>query len=290
MSSTALAEAVTALAETFQDARDEVLDSAWAWGPYDEEGVRFGLLRTIEDLRQLAAITEASRVRANDAVTETQRILGQHHRGFRQLQAILLGLDDESGATAPAPGEWSIREALAHVTRTESGFRVAITHALRCHRAGDEAGEIPESAWAEILQRPFDEFDAIIEGPLSGLRPFLAEAEAMVLSHFADITDDELALTAHFWEPTPMPIRFRLHRFDSHVRQHSIQMEKSLDALGRTPTEARRILRIMYDALGEAEAASIGARSLHEGEVSAVATTIQARTAELAAAITAGAS
>ncbi len=289
MSTTPLAEAVTELAGVLHEASDNVLDYPWAWGPYDE-GVRFGLLRTAEDLRQLAALTDAARVRANDPVTEAQRILGQHHRGFRQLEAIVLGLDDQTADRAPAPGEWSVREAVAHVARTESGFRVAVTHALRCHRAGVEAGEIPESAWAEILQRPFDEFDAIIEGPLSGLLPFLAEAEARVLSDFAGVTDDELQLTAHFWEPTPMPIRFRLHRFDSHIRQHSVQMEKCLDSLGRPPTEARRLLRLVYDALGEAEAASLGARSQHEGETSAVATTVRARTAELAAAVAAGAS
>jgi hypothetical protein len=66
-------------------------------------------------------------------------------------------------------------------------------------------------------------------------------------------------------------------------------MEKGLDSLGRPPTEAGRLLRIVFDALGEAEAASIGGDSSAGHDLAAAAAaTMRDRTVELAAALAAG--
>jgi hypothetical protein len=55
------------------------------------------------------------------------------------------------------------------------------------------------------------------------------------------------------------PIRFRLHRFESHMRQHTIQIDKTLMLLGQPPTEVKRLLRLTYAAWADAENALIGA-------------------------------
>ena len=75
----------------------------------------------------------------------------------------------------------------------------------------------------------------------------------------ADVTEEELAWPARYWEGYDMPLRFRLHRFDAHLRQHTIQVDKTLLALGHELTEARRLLRLIYAALAEVEGALIGA-------------------------------
>jgi hypothetical protein len=49
-----------------------------------------------------------------------------------------------------------------------------------------------------------------------------------------------------------MPIRFRLHRFEEHLRQHTIQLDKTLAAI-RPPTEAHRLVRNIYNALADVE-------------------------------------
>ena len=48
-------------------------------------------------------------------------------------------------------------------------------------------------------------------------------------------------------------VRFRLHRFAAHVVEHTVQCEKTLDALGGQATEGRRIGRRISAALGELE-------------------------------------
>jgi hypothetical protein len=68
-----------------------------------------------------------------------------------------------------------------------------------------------------------------------------------------------LAVGSWWWEDEPYSIEFRLHRFDSHLRQHTVQVEKTLAMLGLAPNEAKRLLRLIYNALAEVESAQIGA-------------------------------
>jgi len=55
----------------------------------------------------------------------------------------------------------------------------------------------------------------------------------------------DLERPAGFWDGVK-PIRFRLHRFEAHYVQHTIQIDKTLEAIGRAPTEARRLVRVLY--------------------------------------------
>jgi hypothetical protein len=87
-------------------------------------------------------------------------------------------------------------------------------------------------------------------------------------------------LAAHGRTPTqaqrPMPIRFCLHRFEEHLRQHIIQLDKTL-AVIRPPTEAHCLVRNIYNALADAESAKAPAEDLR-GEFAA---TISARAAAI---------
>ncbi len=55
-----------------------------------------------------------------------------------------------------------------------------------------------------------------------------------------------------------MSLRFRMHRFDSHLRQHTIQVEKSLQRIGHIPNESQRLLRLIFFALAQVEGVSMG--------------------------------
>jgi hypothetical protein len=85
-----------------------------------------------------------------------------------------------------------------------------------------------------------------------------------------------------YWEGTELSLRFRLHRFDSHLRQHTVQVDKTLVQIGRPPTEAQRLLRLIYAALAEAEGATIGAWQAGAALWDEVAGAISARADEVA--------
>ena len=282
MFNTSLAEAVEQFATLTHAAPDSALDREWAWGAYDSEGVRFAFFRTYEELRELAATTVAERAARGPAPTTAQRILAQYHAAYRDLQAALLGIGYGEEDQVPAEGEWPLRRVVGHIAGAEVGFYVVAKYALDRHRTGDgRPAEIPDEAWDTIIGQDVDAVRTILDGPLAGIRSFHAAIHERVLREFAGITEDELSAPSMYWEGYAMSLRFRLHRFDSHMRQHTIQVDKTLEGIGRAPNEAKRLLRLIYAALAEAEGATIGAWELGDELRRERAEAIAARTDEI---------
>jgi len=284
MFDTGLTRAVARFADLTQGLPDPALDRAWAWGAYDSEGVRFAFFRTYEELRELAARTAAQRSARGPALSTAQRILAQYHAAYRDLEAALLGLEAEDADRAPAEGEWPVRRTLAHVVAADLGFFGVVQYALDRHRSGDgRPAEIPEEAWDALLGADEASIMAVLDGPLAGIRPYYEGIHERVLHAFSGIGEDELAVPSIYWEGYELSLRFRLHRFESHLRQHTVQIDKTLVGIGRPPNEARRLLRLIYAALAEAEGATIGAWDVGADLCQAAAEQIAARTEEIAA-------
>ncbi len=255
MSETTLEQAVETFALTGVRLSDAALEKHWQWGAYDSEGVRFAFFLTYQELRELATRTAAQRAVQGSVITSAQRILGQHHAAYMDLRGILVGVDEDELDRVPAEGEWPLRAVLGHIIDTEQGFVTVIRYALDRYRSGDGRPlEMPEPDEEEVE----DEDDSSQET----LKQILANYEMLhfqILYELASISEDELRAPSFFWEGYPMEIRFRLHRFDAHLRQHTIQVEKTLAGIGHRPHEAEQLVRIIYGALGEAEGARIGA-------------------------------
>lgn len=283
MSTIDLACAVEQFAALTQALPDSALDREWAWGAYDQEGVRFAFFRTYEELRELAAKMMAERLAQGRAPSSAQRILAQYHGAYRDLQAALLGLGAEDADPAPAEGEWPVRQVVAHIVVADLGFFGVTKYALDRHRSGDvRPAEIPDKAWDEILGQNEATIRATLEGSLADLQSYHAAFHERVLRELADIRDEELASPSTYWEGYPLSLRFRLHRFDSHLRQHIVQIDKTLERIGRPPGEAKRLLRLIHAAWAEAEGATIGAWDVGAHLRHEAAATIAARTEEMA--------
>jgi hypothetical protein len=256
---TSLAEVVQNWIQLILPLSNADLEKPWPWNGYNE-GVRFACLRVIEELRTLAARLRTERTQKDQPLTEAQLILGNYHSAYRDLQAALLGVSAEDIARAPAEGEWPIRETYAHILGADLGFRAAIRYALEGHRAGTWIAEsIPEHAYPRLFGLSEAEYDALLGGPFAPMTVYHADLHTALLHEFAKITAEELDQPAAFWEETRFPTRFRLHRFESHLRQHTIQVDKTLVMLNQPPTEVKRLLRLTYAAWADAENALIGA-------------------------------
>lgn len=72
-------------------------------------------------------------------------------------------------------------------------------------------------------------------------------------------------------------MRFRLHRFEAHLRQHAVQVEKTLAGLGHSPSEAERLVRRLHVALAGVESAEPGPRGAEAAERTAAAIAALAR-------------
>ena len=258
---------------------DGDLNRPWKWGEYDE-GIRFAFFRVHEELCQLAARLEAQRSAA-DPLTTAQRIMGQYHAAYLDLQAVLLGVSDELAAQRPAEGEWPLREVLSHIVQAERGFFTANHFGLDSARRGEGAFEMTEVVWNDFwADMPFAELSE--KGTLTEIQAYHARLHPRILNEFANVTADELHVPVRYWEETLMPLEFRLHRFHSHMRQHTIQAEKTLAMLGQPPSEAQRLLRMVYGSLSAVESAALGVETSHAAEMQATAGRITALTQEIA--------
>src|SRR6266508_5022013 len=94
MQQTALAQAVFAFAQATHGLGDADLERDYTWR-YHDEGLRFALIGTYHELRDLAATTAAERAAYGHPITIAQRVLAQYHLAYRDLQAILLGVRSE---------------------------------------------------------------------------------------------------------------------------------------------------------------------------------------------------
>lgn len=275
-----LTQAVERFAAVTWNLSELELEHEWPWRAY-QEGVRFAFFRTYEELRSLAAQLAARR---STPLSHTHRALGQYHSAYRDLQALLIGCDDELLDRAPAKGEWPLRIILGHMMAAEREFFARIWHAIDQNRAGVEQ---PDEMTAEAVEEfvgSWQDFERTMNRlSLNGILAFYDTLHKRVLRELTDIQAEELEVAALWWEEIPLTVEFRLHRLDSHLRQHTVQIEKTLEVIERTPGEAQRLLRLIYAALAEVDSTIIGDWGLGRSERYELAATITQRAEELTA-------
>jgi uncharacterized damage-inducible protein DinB len=238
---------VEALVRATVDLPDAEMDRTWVWREYDEEGLRFALLMAQHELRDLAVRLAAMRPAPP---SQAQRTLGQYHHAYRDLTGALAGVRDEDLDRVPKEGEWPLRDVIEHMLGAEHGFLGTVQYARDPDRPADEdeAGD-RWPAWRK--EHGYAAPDSL-PGGIAEVRNAMFEIHRRVLRELGDLRDGELEKPAGFWDGLK-PIRFRLHRFEAHMIQHTVQVDKTLEWLGRAPTEARRLVRVLYRDLAAVE-------------------------------------
>ncbi|HEY8439360.1 MAG TPA: DinB family protein [Candidatus Limnocylindrales bacterium] len=270
---------------------DDALDLFWAWEAYDEEGVRFGILRTTEQVADAAVEIAARRSGAGDPPPVARRIIGRYVVAWRELWSVA-DRADAALDVAPEEGEWPLRQVLDHLIEAELGFLATIRNGLDQRRAGIERpkGIASDEVWLALAGVEEDPWREAFAAGIDDIREFHRAARDRIVAHLAGLSDVELGWTSPFWDGERSN-RFRLGRFESHLRQHTIQAEKTVQAINGAPREVERLLRLLARALGDAEAAAIGADpELVEPVVAPLGQELRQRADELFAAVSGEAS
>lgn len=222
----------------FASLEDEALARPWAWRSR-EATVRDALYRSLEE-------EHAALVRARGAwePTEGERILALAQRAFGDLRGLLVGLLDPLLDRAPAEREWSLRQVLRHLLGAERRQATQVVYAA--HRAEGEPMRMPDE------RLPKDD-DAEVSGDAARILDRFAALRAQSDSLCGGLPQGALSRPT-IWSGHEVDVRFRLHRFASHITEHTIQCEKTLELLGARQSEARRIVRRIWAARGELEA------------------------------------
>lgn len=239
---------------------DRSLEAFWAWEAYDEEGVRFGILRTTEEVADAAVEIAARRADAGAAPSRAARILGRYLVAWRELWSVA-DRADPAIDTPPLEGEWPLRTILDHLVEAELGFLVTIRNGLDHFRAGTPPRLVDldsDEQWLALAEVDEPAWRAAFAGSLDDIRAFHRANRDRIVGRLADLSDAELAADSPFWDGQRAN-RFRLGRFESHLRQHTIQAEKAVQATMGAPREVERLLRLLARATGDVEAAAIAA-------------------------------
>jgi DinB superfamily len=177
-----------------------------------------------------------------------------HLLGWRQLdparilggrlgvvRSLLVGVPDDVYGRKPSPADWSVGQMLEHMRIVEERYRIQTEYAVERLSAPDLPIRVPDDRLPSIPPEPIP-------------APTLDESLSRLESVAADIDTRLSGLGAYalvartIWAGWSVDVRFRLHRFGAHSRQHAVQVAKTLQAVGWHQSEAQMIL-------GQAEAA-----------------------------------
>jgi hypothetical protein len=234
---------------------DERLEGPWRWRPtdHDDVDVRYGVYRIHERLEQaIGAISVGRAERPGEPIGPAIPALAALAAARWELRGTLEPLAEADWDADPGDGEWTIRQTVGHIISGQRGYALA-------------------NAW--FLSRPVT--DGEVAFPPDGSLPPLPEEEeesagspAVVLARIDEVVDASIAANAGLeqvamgvaarWWGQSVTIDFRLGRYGSHVREHTVQVDKTLAMLDRRPPEAERLARLILASYGRLEGLLVG--------------------------------
>lgn len=245
--------AVRAVAADALSVPDSAIEKQWLWKGHDHgDGVRYGLYRAAETVEtahaELEAALAGAPARTAAAIRSAPATIARW-----ALQGRLAALDDTILDRVPKDGEWTARQTLAHIIDGQRSYgwfsRWWLSQPLgegRPERVTDEAEA------ASKVELPKEEAEG--EGSLADIRARLDAVLDEWALRYSPLGAEALAVPAT-WAGVPVDIDFRLGRWASHIREHTVQLDKTLDWLGYQPSEPARIVRDLLTAWGRVESA-----------------------------------
>lgn len=230
---------------------DAALTYVWQWEGRDVD-IRYLYYRALETIesgtsRALSAVTGIHSTEARDAVAAATAARWD-------AQGILATLADADLDADPGGGEWTIRQTLAHIIGGQRGYAWGSAYWISVRNEPKPAGR--RRAPDELFAAMPDENDEAT-GTVADIRNKLDDIVDATSSRYANLTPDEMTIEAG-WAGFPVTIGFRMWRWSSHIQEHTVQVDKTLDMLGRRRTEVQYLVRLICRAFGRLEARAFG--------------------------------
>ncbi len=243
---------------------DEALERPWTWLPSDIDeplDVRYGLYRIHEQLEAaIAAITSGlvpdgmggSAGAAAEAIGPAIPALRAMGVARWELHGVLTPLSAAEWDADPGGGEWTVRATLGHIIGSQRSYGWYNSWYLARREPLGQAVRPPQTAFPP---EPPEEDEA-------------AGTPTEVMGRLDEVVDANIAASAVLdsaamrvggrWMGMAVPIDFRLGRYGSHIREHTVQVDKTLAMIGRQPTEVERVLRLILGSYGRLESLFVG--------------------------------
>jgi len=246
---------ILAVAERLRAIPDTALTTPWAWRADGEEEVRYGFYR-IGELLEVAGIDAATAVRRSGIERgRAADLIAPAVAARWDLEGLLLGIPEALWDAAPGGEEWSIRITMGHTIGGQRAYGVGSSWWLQQGFAAHDPSlptQTPGALWEPL---PSEDDEAV--GAPSVVRAHLGHVLDQSIERLAGLPQDRLAVGAR-WSGFAVDIGFRLSRWSSHIREHTIQVEKTLEMLDHHQTEVDRLVRRILAAWGRAESEVVG--------------------------------
>jgi hypothetical protein len=232
---------------------DDALERRWRWLPsdIDELDVRYGLYRVHESLESAIATIATGRGDSDGSGPAIPALQATAVARW-ELHGALAGLSAADWDADPGGGEWTVRQTVGHIIASQRSYGWFNAWFLTEGFAEGEAIRPPAGA---LPEEPTEEDEA--RGTATEVRARLDHVVDANIAAFAALDGAALGFDAR-WMGMHIPIDFRLGRYGSHIREHTIQVDKTLAMIGRQPTEVERIVRIILESYGRLEALFVG--------------------------------
>ena len=230
---------------------DDRLEAAWPWpGSTSEVDVRYGYYRLFELLEeaQAAVVAELAPIRVAPAPGARRGAAATVARW--SLHGLLLPLTDADLDSDPGNGEWTVRQTLGHMLQSQQ-FYGSFT-AWWLTQAPTPAA-IPPVALTYEVPTEADQS----AGSLMDIRGRLDALLDLAMARLGGLDETQVAVPAR-WSGGEVTVGFRIGRWASHIREHTIQIEKTYVMLDRPMTEIERLVRLMFEAYGRLEETVFG--------------------------------
>lgn len=249
MTAMAFHQRADALLRRVLEIPEPALEGAFLWRDHDFAR-RHGIYMVTEELLAAADAQEAG------SGGEAGVLAGHVVEAAWDLRCVILPLEPDLLDREPGSGEWTLRHALCHVLDSQDFWGWAVGWWSAHRRRGEDVpfrprrSDLPERMAVE--DRTFEGDARALVEQLDGLVRSscgeLLEAAALGLLHDPEVSFNgrpELAVEMAYYP----------RRWAAHLREHTVQVEKTLAMLGRAPTEQERMARVIGHALGQLEAA-----------------------------------
>lgn len=250
---------------------DSKLMTDWP-GPPGEDGwahytdclreVCLGVYQTLLDAGNQATFLRSKQGRP---LTQTQLILRDWQTSYRALQGTLHGLSSRDWDVQHLHENFSlgkqrtIRNNVVHCVMAEfwaHGSAIRRTREIFAGAVDDNSRPVT-STWLQFGPPPAN------FGSRAELFQTWEQRHEALMDELSTVEDEELEFAQSWWEGSSVSIRFRLNRLGWHLQDHAAVVETICERVGRTRSEAERLVVRIFTALGSAEGAMIG---LHAAE------------------------
>ncbi len=227
---------------------DASLERGWPWRD-GEADVRYGFYRQYEALEGARAQVRRLIAGGGSVDGPARPLVGAATAARWDIHGLLAGLAEADLDRDPGNGEWTLRQTLAHIVGGQRAYGWFTTWWLdkRTLPEDEFPTRVPDKASAAL---PDEDTEAL--GSLTDIRSRLDDIVDLSAGVFASLGDEELAARAR-WSGMPVDVKFRVTRWSSHMREHTIQLEKTLEFIERQTSEVERLVRLVAAAYGRLE-------------------------------------